>query len=326
MIRAFKLILKIVIGIILVIAVLVGVFLLVANYKETHYDKVADPAGEIEKQYTKLGDYEVSHISIKIDDSDMKSYEIYYPSEIETSEKKYPLVIMANGTGYPVSKYKEVLKHLASWGFIVAGNEDEQSRSGESSAMTLDYMTASNEDHNSIFYQKIDIGHIGISGHSQGGVGAIHAVTEQPNGSMYGALWTGSATSPYWGQDDVLGDTWSYDVSKIHIPYLMVAGTGSMDAGSATDITAREGQGICPLWSLNNNYDLIAEDVPKVMGRLAGRDHGEMARFADGYMTAWFVYWLQENDEAGKAFFGENPEIVENENWQDVRVNDVQKN
>jgi len=42
---------------------------------------------------------------------------------------------------------------------------------------------------------------------------------------------------------------------------------------------------------------------------------------ADGYMTAWFMYYLQNNKEVGMAFFGENAEILTNPNWQDVRVN-----
>ena len=38
--------------------------------------------------------------------------------------KKYPLVIMANGTGVEYFKYEATFKHLSSWGFIVAGNDD----------------------------------------------------------------------------------------------------------------------------------------------------------------------------------------------------------
>lgn len=36
---------------------------------------------------------------------------------------------MTNGTLINVSRYKAVFKHLASWGFIVAGNEDSNSHS-----------------------------------------------------------------------------------------------------------------------------------------------------------------------------------------------------
>ena len=80
----------------------------------------------------------------------------------------YPLVIMVNGTGITASKYKSVFKHLASWGFIVVGNEDENSRTGASTSATLDFMLNLNKDSNSDFYGKIDVNNIGVSGHSQG--------------------------------------------------------------------------------------------------------------------------------------------------------------
>ena len=46
-----------------------------------------------------------------------------------------------------------------------------------------------------------------------------------------------------------------------------------------------------------------------------------MLRYADGYMTAWFMYYLRGDTEAGQAFFGENAEILFNENWQDIKIN-----
>lgn len=43
-----------------------------------------------------------------------------------------------------------------------------------------------------------------------------------------------------------------------------------------------------------------------------------MLRYVDGYMTAWFMYWLQNDAYAGEAFLGEDAEILTNPNWQDV--------
>lgn len=223
--------------------------------------------------------------------------------------------MMANGTGVPASKYKAIFKHLASWGFIVVGNEDGSSFSGESSSKSLDFLLQMNEDQNSIFYQRIDTENIGIAGHSQGGVGAINAVTNQENSYCYKAMWTASATHIALAQ----GLQWSYDVSKVSIPYMMVAGTKQMDAGDG--IEGSSTVGIAPLFSLQENFDAISDDVPLVMARRKNKDHGDMLRYADGYMTAWFMYWLQGDEEAGKAFFGENAEIQTNANWQDVTVN-----
>ncbi|WP_411342539.1 hypothetical protein ACE3MZ_12725 [Paenibacillus sp. WLX1005] len=147
-----------------------------------------------------------------------------------------------------------------------------------------------NTDQQSDFYKKIDVDHIGISGHSQGGVAAINAVTRQKNGHYYTAMFTASATSSFWGQKNQLGSGWSYDVANIHIPYLMVAGTGAFDAGIATSIQAKQGQGIAPLWSLQTNYDRISDKDNKIMARRVNTDHSDMLNHADGYMTAWFMY------------------------------------
>ena len=38
----------------------------------------------------------------------------------------------------------------------------------------------------------------------------------------------------------------------------------------------------------------------------------------DGYMTAWMLYHLQNNADAGKVFIGDDAEILNNSNWQDI--------
>ena len=286
-----------------------------------NYYKYANPFGDIEKKFTPPGAYDVSYIEFKSDNPTYAKYEIWYPSEMGENRVKYPLVIMANGTGIKASKYKEVFEHLASWGLIVVGNEDKNSRTGASSAATLDYLLELNNDITSIFYEKIDTTNIGIGGHSQGGVGAVNAVTSQYNGKMYKAIFLASTTSPALANPNVLGADWCYDMSKISIPCFMVAGTGFFDAGNAIDKSITEGQGISPLWALNENYNSISDSVDKVMARLSNKDHGDLLRGADAYMTAWFMYYLRGDIDAKKIFFVENAEILNNENWQDIRAN-----
>ena len=87
------------------------------------------------------------------------------------------------------------------------------------------------------------------------------------------------------------------------------------------ELAEGETQGICPLWWLRECFDTMPDAVPKVIGRLSGKDHGDIPFSADGYMTAWFMYWLQGDEAAGEAFFGADAEIGVNENWQDVTIN-----
>ena len=67
-----------------------------------------------------------------------KKIKVYYPNEmILYREKKYPIVIMVNGTGVEYPKYEATFNHLSSWGFIVTGNDDPSTCLGGSSVKTL---------------------------------------------------------------------------------------------------------------------------------------------------------------------------------------------
>ena len=68
-------------------------------------------------------------------------------------------------------------------------------------------------------------------------------------------------------------------------------------------------------------YNNISDSVSKIIARRKDTDHGDMLPYADGYMTAWFMYWLNGDTEAGNVFFGEEAEILSNSNWQDVQKN-----
>ena len=289
----------------------------VLHERETHYYRYADPAGPIEKHFTPLGAFDVAEMKLPAA-APSKSITIFYPRKLP--HEPLPLVLFANGTGTPVSKYPEVLRHLASWGFIAVGNEDGNVRTGASMEQTLDAVLAEAGREGSPLYGHVDSWNIGIAGHSQGGVGAINAVTQQPSGSRYRAIYAASATSSFWGQDGKLGADWRYDLSRLSIPIFFVAGTGAWDAGTATGREATSGQGIAPLWSLHENYAATPASTPKIIARRKDKDHGDMLRAGDAYMTAWFSYWLQGDAEAGTAFFGKAPELAHNKHWQDVEI------
>jgi S-formylglutathione hydrolase FrmB len=277
---------------------------------ENYWESV-NTSGEMEKKYTALGSFEGSYIEYKSDNKLIAKREIWYPSEMEKDDKNYPLVIMANGTGVAASKYTEVFKHLASWGFIVVGDENPLTAHGDTLSNTLDYMLALNENKDSIFCGKIDTAHIGVAGHSQGGFGAIRAALDYGNSDRFAAIFTASATTQTMLNQFNLEKDWgNYDTAKLKAPIFMVAGTHSSDADS-----------VSPLADMQKNFEKIPTGVPAVMARRTGTSHGEMLYSADGYMTAWFMCWLKDDAEAEKAFFGENAELFANPNWQDAAAN-----
>ncbi|WP_079908706.1 hypothetical protein [Paenibacillus sp. 32352] len=308
--KAIKIVLLTVLGI---ITALILLFIFVSRQpvvKDTFFEKVVTDR-VLEQKYTLKGNYAVSTWEQDAEDKKIGRYKVWYPTTLDNDGYKYPLVVMANGTGVPASKYAAIFDHLASWGFIVIGNEDESSWDGSSSAKSLELILKLNNTDSSIFYRKVDLDNIGIAGHSQGGVGAINAVSAQGNGNSYKTIYTASTTHHALAE----GLKWPYDVSKIKIPYFMTAGTLKMDAGDGKN------PGIAPLFSLQENYQVISKDVTKIYARRVKTDHGNMLPLADGYMTAWFRYYLQGDKEAGNVFFGEDAEILTNSNWQDVEIN-----
>ncbi len=318
-----KLLLKIILIIVALILLGSFAFIKLAERREANYYSYTQTSGEIEMKYTAFGDKDVSHMEFDANDDVIGKYAMWYPSELGNRDEKYPVVIFANGTGSTSATYKPFMEHLASWGFIAVGNDDKNTRTGVSAEAALEFLMQINEDMGSIFYHKIDLDNIGIGGHSQGAVAAFNTVTNQKHGFMIKALYAASATSSY--HTGVMADQWEYNVTKITIPTFLTAGTGYWDAGTAmtkeqvNDEESNVVQGICPLWSLQENYTSLPDTIDKVMARKKNTDHGDSYKQFDGYMTAWFMYYLQNDQEAGAAF-AENGELSANALYQDVQT------
>ena len=291
-----KIVLKIMkwVGIvILAIVLLLAILLFILSKKPfvpSNYTKTVETGGELEAKYLAMGEYEVKHTETDAPE-DWGKFITYYPAAVETADKTYPVVVVVNGTGVYASKYPVLFKHLASWGFIVIGNEDPSTCSGDSADAALAYLLEQNDDPDSVFYRKVDTAHIGITGHSQGGVGVFNAVTQQPHGNLYTCAVSLSPTEMELA--DAIG--LHYEPDKMTVPTLLLA-------ADANDVISPEGT--------QKVYDAMT--VPKAMALRTGMDHGKMLYSADGYVTAWFLWYLQADVEAAKAFSGDSAELLEN--------------
>ena len=313
------------------VILILGVILLVLGVAAFHYIKSMMPSGDgsndivedyyknfksdapLEMKYSRLGSFETAYTEFSSENANIGKGRVWYPKELEKGEKTWPMIMVVNASGTPAASYEPFFPRLASWGFIVVGNEDGQTGNGETASITLDFML--NIPSDSVLSGKIDYDSMGIIGYSQGGAGAICAVTNYENDARYKAMFTGSAAYPTLAKN--MG--WEYDVSKVAIPYFMAAGTGKSD-DSGNDPETSYG-GISPLSALTANYNSIADDVPKLRARAVGAEHEQMLMRSDGYMTAWMLYQLTGDEEAGTVFLGENAEILHNANWQDVEKN-----
>lgn len=292
-----------IIGISIVLFIALLVIILFIPMTPNNYTKEVKTGGDIEIKYLSMGDYKVK--KVKKDGSEItKKYYIYYPEELSNINKKYPVVVILNVTGVLPKKYKALFKHLASWGFVVIGNDDGSTGFGKSADETIDLIISENSNSNSIFYGKLDLDNIGITGHSQGGAGVLTATSIMEYKDKYK---TAVALSPTHEEiSHQFG--WKYDLTKINIPILMIAGTNGYF----------ETQYVIPIEKMIEMYNKIPSS--KVMLRRIGAEHVQMLYSADGYVTAWFMWQLQGDEEAGKAFIGDNPEIRNNKLYQDIQL------
>lgn len=272
-----------------------------------NYTQDTETGGPIEAKYMATGSHEVSTYEEPVLQGFSK-YTIDYPTELETTDEKYPVIVVCNGSGTPISKYLSVPEHFASWGFIVIGTEEEYDWSGFSAEMCIRHLQKLNDnesigENKNIFYQKVDFDNVGIVGHSQGGVGVLNAITAQKHADIYKTAVSLSPTNKELAHNL----EWDYDAALVDTPILLIAGAGG---GDDWVITGEQLQSI---------YSDI--DRNKVMLRRKDTPHNETLYAANGYVTAWFIWHLQDDDEAAKAFAGDNAEIYMNGLYQDQHAN-----
>lgn len=297
---------------IIVLVLIVGIFILLKFLGSrpavpANYTQDIETGGSIEAKYMAAGGHEVSTYEEPVLQSFSK-YTIYYPTELETTDEKYPVIVVCNGSGTPISKFPSVPEHFASWGFIVIGTEEGYDWSGFSAEMCIRHLQKLNDneridENENVFYQKVDFDNVGIVGHSQGGVGVLNAVTEQKHADIYKTAVSLSPTNKELAHNL----EWDYDATLVDTPILLIAGAGG---GDDWVITGEQLQAIYS--DIDNN---------KVMLRRKDTPHNETLYAANGYVTAWFMWHLQGDDEAAKAFAGYNTEIYVNSLYQDQHTN-----
>lgn len=292
--------------ILIVLAIIVSIYLKNKPAVPTDYQKTIELGGDIEKKYMVNGKYEV----VKKEQGTLLNFGkflIFYPKELEIQAKKYPVIVIANGSGTPLSKYTSVAEHYASWGFIVIGTEEHHSWNAFGPEMSLRYLERMNEnrkieDTDSVFYQKVDFDNVGIVGHSQGGVGAITAITDTKHKDVYKTAVSLSPTNKELAHNLF----WDYDATKITIPIMLISGEGGGDDWVV------KGEQLIEIYN-----DIHSQ---KLAMRRKNTSHNEVLYKPDGYTMAWFMWQLQGDAEAAKAFIGDKPEILTNQFYTDQKV------
>ena len=83
-----------------------------ASVKEEYYTDFASSA-PLEQKYSQVGEYEVSSFDVPSDNETIKKVRFWYPSELASNDKKYPVIVVVNASGTPALKYEPWFKSLA---------------------------------------------------------------------------------------------------------------------------------------------------------------------------------------------------------------------
>lgn len=306
--KLWKKILIVLLAIPVVLAAVLAVVYLYADNKrdiKPGYNQEIETGGTLEAKYLAGGDFETAKFTAEAEDP-IKKYTVYYPAELASTDKEYPMILVLNGTGGKATKYEAQFELFASWGFIVVGNQDKGTGTGATTVETLHYMLEQNENPDSIFYHKIDLDNIGITGFSQGGAGVFNVLTKYDEASYFKAAAPLSPVSEYMTSQVT---DYTYNSSLVNIPIMILAGTEG----------EFETETVLPLTELNKQYGKIT--APKVMARRVGMTHDQMMYSAGGYVIAWFRWQLMGDMEAAQVFIGDTPELLSNSMYQDTAIN-----
>ncbi|MFQ6398190.1 hypothetical protein ACLMAJ_32710 [Nocardia sp. KC 131] len=283
------------------------------------------PTPGIESKYFQDGPSAVTEeLGFGCCDSTGAKYDVWYPADLATSTAKHPIVVWGDGTNAVPSQYTYLLRHLASWGFVVIGTENQQTGSGSDILGSLNYLKGLAADPASVFAGKLDTAAAGAMGHSQGASGVLNAMR-----ASQGAIKTAvpiELPAQLWCSSGVTcADSRALTSGSVFFV------NGSSDRFISPSTQALPWQ-VVGLQSNQAYYDATPANVPKVWATLNGPDHNDVQGQPDcakastpctsgvygylGYPTAWLMAQLGGDAEAEAAFrTGSGAFLAPSPNW-----------
>ncbi|WP_241566003.1 alpha/beta hydrolase [Prescottella agglutinans] len=255
-------------------------------------DPVAPERQSVSERYAATGIHGVTSVAVP-------GYQVFHPADIATSGDRHPVVTFGNGSYATYEQYEELLRHLASWGFVVVVADSSVTGDGTEILAAARYILAQNDNPESVFHDRIDVAHVAAVGHSQGAGGSINASTHSDG------LITSTAVldlpDPWWASRpvDVI------DVTRLTGPVFYL--TGAEDLVSTAIPQAA--------------YHAVSPG-PAARGRLLGVGHNWPSDGGGfrGYLTAWLRFTLTGDTDAARAFVGPAPELLADPRWDGTAV------
>ncbi len=229
-------------------------------------------------------------ISQETHEVDGRTYYIYYPENIKSSKKTYPVLSWANGTMCPPDMYAGLLAELAKGGYIVIANSETMAADGTAQINALDFVIALNSNSSSLAYKKVNTSKLGVIGHSQGGRSAVNAAVKDSRIKCVVSI---------------AGSNFLEEAEPNSAPTLFIAGE--------KDMIVSPSQWIQPA------YDVAKG--PAVYASLNGAIHTTCCTNPEkysSYVLDWCNAWLKDNSKALNTFKN-NSTLASDSNWSDFQ-------
>lgn len=106
----------------------------------------------------------------------------------------FPAVMLSAGLAQPAAGYVSYAQRLSSWGIITILRDDPGVLASTSdivldvSYIITTWLPAQHADSSSALYQKVDLDHLGLAGHSRGGYVSLMAAEQGAQGKLQGVF------------------------------------------------------------------------------------------------------------------------------------------
>jgi hypothetical protein len=255
---------------------------------------------------------------------------VYYPQDVGLWGFHNPIVVWGNGSNAAapnppdqfVRAYDTLLRHLASWGFVVVAAATGNAWPGDTllqgvACLVDQNSRAPSEVSPNPFYGKLDLSNIAALGHSQGAAAAVNAMNRsQSAGSGFAIKSAIPVAFPYDYPNQAGWVGWQGNTSVFFVggekDWLYSPPDRVVSIYNASPLSKALG-----IHGLADHND-IKDSCPGPNLLAACGTAGQAA--LKGYITAWLMDRLQNDEYARKAFInftvGEGgPELLRNPAW-----------
>ncbi len=226
----------------------------------------------------------------EIHEADGRTYYVYYPENIKSSKKTYPVLSWANGTMCPPDMYAGLLAELAKGGYIVIASSETMSADGNAQIAALDFVISLNNDSSSCAYKKVNTSTLGVIGHSQGGRSSVNAAVKDSRIKCVVS---------------VAGSNYLEEAEPNSTPTLFIAGEKDMI--------------VSPSKWIQPAYDVAKG--PAVYASLNGAIHTTCCTNPEkytSYILDWCNAWLKGNTKSLNTFKS-NGTLASDSNWSNFQ-------